>query len=381
MASTTRNQEVNKPAATLEEHDKVMVELKNHTSSRIDQLAEMMSDGLEVGHYSPISRIGKLDFPQFCGDGVREWLYRCEQFFEVDETLDEVKLKLVVIHLEGRALQWHQSYVRSMGVEGKSVSWNEYVAVVGSRFGDYGYVDPMADFKNLKQVGSVQEYMNEFDALVNKVSISESDALSHFLGSNNYIPSPNTHFNASKNIALNTHKNIPTTHNKGNGLLPLPTPALPRSLPSPYNRPHKTLTHKELEEKRANNLCFWCDEKFVPGYRCSRRQAFIIEVEAVEGEHEVEVEEEQEETAPLISLHALLGTRSFQTMRVVGTTGKRLLLHIKVDSGSTHNFLNVETGRKLSCQMELVPFVKVAVANGNELRCERMCKKFTWRIQ
>ncbi|PKI34771.1 hypothetical protein CRG98_044838, partial [Punica granatum] len=383
-----------------------------------------------VGHYSLTARIGKLEFPRFCGDGVREWLYRCEQFFEVDETPDNVKLKLVVIHLEGRALQWHQSYVRSLGVEGKSMGWNEYVAAVVSRFGDTGYEDSMTDLKNLKQLGAVQDYMDEFDALLNKVSITESDALSHFLGglrteiqlpirmfhpttlaqayslaklqestylalhkpdspvpklqnifsSNNYIPSQNTLSNTSKSIPHTHHKPVPATNNKGNGLLPLPSPVLPRNLPFPHSRPHKTLTQKELEEKRAKNLCFWCDEKFVPRHKCSRRQAFLIEVEAEEEEPKVEVEGEQEETCPLISLHALLGTRNFQTMSVVGTTGKRLL-HILVDSGSTHNFLNVETGKKLGCQTELVPAVKVAVANGNELRCEKMCKKFKWRMQ
>ncbi|PKI64042.1 hypothetical protein CRG98_015574 [Punica granatum] len=108
------------------------------------------SPRLEVGCYSTTTRIGKLEFPRFCGDGVRDWLYRCEQFFGVDGTPDDVKVKLVAIHLEGRALQWHQAYVRSLGVEGKIVGWSEYVTAIISRFGDSGYEDPMADLKNLK---------------------------------------------------------------------------------------------------------------------------------------------------------------------------------------------------------------------------------------
>ncbi|PKI43984.1 hypothetical protein CRG98_035660 [Punica granatum] len=162
------------------------------------------------------------------------------------------------------------------------------------------------DLKNLRQVGFVQDYMTEFDALLNK---------------------------------------------------------------------------KEMDEKRAKNLCFWCDERFVPGHKCSRRQAFLVEVEAVEeGQEEVTKEELEEIPSPQISLHALLGTRSCQTMRIVGIMGKRLL-HILVDSGSTHNFLNEEVGKKLGCQTELMSAVRVAVANGNELKCERVCKKFRWRMQ
>ncbi|PKI39058.1 hypothetical protein CRG98_040545, partial [Punica granatum] len=113
-----------------------MVELKNHISSRIDQLAEIVS-GL---------------------------------------TLQQNQL-MAHLQSEGRALQWHQPYVRSLGVEGKTVSWGEYVAGVVARFGDSGYEDPMVDLKNLRQVRSVQDYMTEFDALLNKVAIANGKEL------------------------------------------------------------------------------------------------------------------------------------------------------------------------------------------------------------
>ncbi|PKI41783.1 hypothetical protein CRG98_037818 [Punica granatum] len=103
MPIGTRNQGISKLTAALEEQDKAMVELKTHTSSRIDQLAEM---------------IGGLTLQQ-----------------------------------------------------------NKLMAQLQS-----GYEDPIADLKNFKQGGSVQDYMTEFDALLNKVSVTETDALSHFLG-------------------------------------------------------------------------------------------------------------------------------------------------------------------------------------------------------
>ena len=28
------------------------------------------------------------------------------------------------------------------------------------------------------------------------------------------------------------------------------------------------LTPKQIEKKRSKNLCFWCDDKFVPGHKC-----------------------------------------------------------------------------------------------------------------
>ncbi|GJR78448.1 hypothetical protein Tco_0149233 [Tanacetum coccineum] len=44
----------------------------------------------------------------------------------------------------------------------------------------------------------------------------------------------------------------------------------PPLLPLPYAKSpvRKQLTHKEYEEKRAKNMCFYCDKKFVPGHKC-----------------------------------------------------------------------------------------------------------------
>ena len=34
-----------------------------------------------------------LEFPKFNGDGLKEWLYKCDQYFECDETSNETKLE------------------------------------------------------------------------------------------------------------------------------------------------------------------------------------------------------------------------------------------------------------------------------------------------
>ena len=58
------------------------------------------------------TRQSKVDFPHFNGDDLNGWLYRCQQFFEVDGTPEEAKVKLAAINLEGRALQWHQNWTK-----------------------------------------------------------------------------------------------------------------------------------------------------------------------------------------------------------------------------------------------------------------------------
>ncbi|PKI68034.1 hypothetical protein CRG98_011630 [Punica granatum] len=467
MAGNTRLQELGKLTTIMEGQDRILTELKarhSNTNGRIDQLVEMISgltlqqtqlmSQLQGGKIDNLAdsiasfllmlnniatRIGKLEFPKFNGEEVENWLYRCEQFFEVDRTLEELKLKLVVIHLEGRALQWHQSYMKSLAVEGKNVSWKDYIMAIVLRFDDTGYEDPMTDLKSLRQYGSLKDYMNEFDTILNKVNISEADALSHFLGGLNaeiQLPvrmfKPSTlaqayslarlqestysamstpgsftqklqglfsqysQFRANSfvvavpktmGIAANQTKSPSTMLSKpgGNGLLPLPatTPYKhPQGGPQ-MTRPLRKLTSKELEEKRSKNLCFWCDERFTSGHKCSRRQSFMIEVEVLtEGQEEVIQEEDiaNDEALHLISVHALAGTRSFQTMRVMGVVDKKPL-HILVDSGSTHNFLNENVRNKVGWPAESITPVKVSVVNGHELLCDKMCREFQWRMQ
>ena len=66
-------------------------------------------------------------------------------------------------------------------------------------------------------------------------------------------------------------------------------------------------------------------------------------------------------------------------MRITGKVGSQPI-HILVDSGSTHNFLDFATVKKLRCALLRIPPLVVAVAGGTQLRCQRMCKGFTWSL-
>jgi len=55
--------------------------------------------------YRANTRYSRIDFPKFSGEDLRGWVYRCEQFFEYEDTTEESKVKVVAIYLEGRALQ------------------------------------------------------------------------------------------------------------------------------------------------------------------------------------------------------------------------------------------------------------------------------------
>ena len=156
--------------------------------------------------------------------------------------------------------------------------------------------------------------------------------------------------------------------------------------------PRRTLnlTPKQLEEKRQKNQCFWCEEKFVPGHRCKNRQIYLLTVEDADeemGEEPKVLEEAVGESDqvtlmnnPYLSLHALEGTFNYQTMIMKGAVGKKIVC-VLVDTGSTHNFIDAGVAIKLGCVREKVQELKVLAANGEELRCNEICRGFRWSMQ
>ncbi|GKA82534.1 reverse transcriptase [Tanacetum coccineum] len=83
---------------------------------------------------------------------------------------------------------------------------------------------------------------------------------------------------------------------------------------------------------------------------------------------------------PQISLHALSGVNTYQTMRIRGYVGKQPL-HILIDYGSTHNFLDVSIAKKLPCQLIHTTPLRVDVANGSKMVSSSECKQFKLTLQ
>jgi len=65
-----------------------------------------MSRGPQTGSsYVCGTRLAHIDSPIFNGENVNQWIHQCENYFLIDNTPDEFKVKLVIVHLEGKALQ------------------------------------------------------------------------------------------------------------------------------------------------------------------------------------------------------------------------------------------------------------------------------------
>jgi hypothetical protein len=75
----------------------------------------------------------------------------------------------------------------------------------------------------------------------------------------------------SKN-PVNSHTNQPKPH-PGQG-----TTNPTNSTYSTPSKPTKFIRNQEFEDRRLKGLCFWCDEKFVPGHRCRNKKVYSLSV-------------------------------------------------------------------------------------------------------
>ncbi|KAI4321268.1 hypothetical protein MLD38_034667 [Melastoma candidum] len=135
-------------------------------------------------------------------------------------------------------------------------------------------------------------------------------------------------------------------------------------------------------------LCFGCNEPYDRHHKCAKRQVYSLLVELAEDEQgRLEVGRAKPDTSEedvLVTLHALRGELgegdNNRTMKLKGSFKKKRL-NILVDSGSTHNFLDLGMIKGMNLNMVTVPPVKVTVADGRCLVCRSMLRHFTWEMQ
>ncbi|XP_021980058.1 uncharacterized protein LOC110876189 [Helianthus annuus] len=312
-----------------------------------------------------LHRIGKIDFPKFDGSEVDDWVYRCEHFFNVDETPENFKTKPVPI---------------------SQITWKEYSEAIVSRFSSVLFEDAMDTLTSLSQTGSLEDFCGQFDACLLKVTIPESYVVSIFLkaikpeiGGLVRMFQPKTMKEAfylakiqnTTNTLVASSRYNSSSHSSANKNAPPATKKLQNT---------KQISSKEIEAKRARGECFWCPL----GHKCPNKQIFVLEVIGIDEDSDklevVEHIEPHDWPDPHISIHALTGMQAFSTMKVLGTIGN-IQLRILIDSGSTHNFLSERLAKKLKCHFKSIDKMTVGVANGTEINCTNYCPNFQWYMQ
>lgn len=142
--------------------------------------------------------------------------------------------------------------------------------------------------------------------------------------------------------------------------------------------PFKRLSRAEYNSRREKGLCFNCNEKYSFGHKCAKLFQIILRDDESDGtEEELEAEWMEQPPDGEISLQALHGVRTTNSMKLRGTVNKRPI-SIFIDSGSTHSYLNVSSVGELHCSLETtLPWI-ITVANGERTISREKCSRFKW---
>nr|GEW82281.1 hypothetical protein [Tanacetum cinerariifolium]GEW82282.1 hypothetical protein [Tanacetum cinerariifolium] len=282
-------------------------------------------------HNTQYGRMFKIEFLKFHGVDVKGWVYRCKQFFKIDGIEEERRVELASMHLYDQALVWHQQYVKNFVQQYQEA----YESLLNRVKLNEAYIVSLL-IEELKKEFVMPIRMFKITNLIDVYVMAKMQKATNTVLKPRYnsslLPTSNFVFNSVNKPLIASFKS--TNVNGVNQNVSM----------TGGNRLYR-LTQKELEEKRAKNKCFYCDQKYFPGHKCSE-QLYSLE----------------------------------ETMRVKGMFGKHTL-HILVDCGGTHNFLDLKTTKNLGCKFESTIPLQVYVANvQNMLSCYE-CKNFQWSLQ
>lgn len=318
----------------------------------------------------------KIVFPRFHGTGDSTvWLCRVKKFFQLHGTPAIDHVPLASFHLQGEAQMWYQLLQEQVG----TVSWEAFKEGIDSRYNSEKVLDFFGQLTKLRQKGTVQEYQIEFERLLAKAgSLPQDRQVSCFISG------------LRDTIRIDVQANRPSTLSNAIGLARLYEAkdfSYQRGVPpnakvtsdtrsataSKFSTPQvKRLTIEEMNERKRKGLCFRCNDKFVPGHRCKKLFSIQVCQDDSDDDAEMEIVNDTVGQAPEISLHAMAGMHSSDTMRVMGSLRNKKV-SVLVDTGSTHNFVCQQMAAKVGLQPTSKGGLEVMVASGERLSSSGKC--------
>ncbi|GKD38537.1 hypothetical protein Tco_1258744 [Tanacetum coccineum] len=202
-----------------------------------------------------MSMIAKIKFPKFHGDDPTGWVYRCNQFFKVDDIVEDVKVKLALMHLYDKALAWHQQFTRN---HGENMNWEVEVLETQAVSFFLGGLD-----KEIEMIVRMFKPQSLVDAYCLSKLQEANNSVSRKINKSS-MPTPKPVYN---NFVRNPGSQVQSVNYN------------PTKAKHVYNNASytKQLTKKELDEKRAKNQCFNCDQRYIPSHKCSG-ELFSLEI-------------------------------------------------------------------------------------------------------
>jgi predicted aspartyl protease len=342
--------------------------------------------------------------------------------------MPEVKVNLAQLCMEGPTIHFFNSLIG----EDDCLSWEKLKAALLERYGGNGEGDVYEQLTDLKQEGTVEEYITDFEYLIAQIPrLPDKQFLAYFLhglkseirgrvrsmaamgemsrakllavsravekevkggSGSGFTRNPRTSNGLSRNGPRKEGmdwvmiKNKDTSQHGGagsesNGSRSERPSQGDRRRGGPRDRGFTRLTYNEIMERKKNGQCFKCKGPFHPMHQCPEKhlRVLIVDDEYKEDDEAnmlaVEVEDSDEDEKgemSLLNLHHI-AHETHHTVKFVGSIrGVEVL--ILVDSGATHNFISQRLVQQMDWPIENTPQMKVKLGNRFQLATQGVCR-------
>ncbi|KFK28310.1 hypothetical protein AALP_AA8G499800 [Arabis alpina] len=385
-------------------------------------------------NHTPFTR--RLELPTFNGEQPESWISRVEQYFEIEDLADHQKLNAVRACFVDRALDWYR-WERDRH---PFRSWPDPRLRIVAQYASDNNSCAGKRLLVLKQDGAVADFCRDFIGLAtnapevpefilewtfmnglkphirSRVQTFEPQTLEKMMsvaklvdgwsesafGSSvaSYFPtsktardgptrglgfSNNTGPTSTTGLALNkpnsqltpsdntqsfsqTEKRNPTTHNR-------------------VKPPYRRLTPIEMAQRKADGLCFRCDEKWHIRHQCPKKEVNVLLVQEdgpdilweADDDFTDATDQAITELAEL-SLNSMVGISSPSTMKLMGTIQTTEVV-VLIDSGASHNFVSEQLVHRLGLQSAKTGSYGVLTGGGMTVRGAGVCRGLVLLLQ
>ncbi|GAU48703.1 hypothetical protein TSUD_303160 [Trifolium subterraneum] len=271
---------------------------------------------------------------------------------EGSDTRPEVKVNLAQLCMEGPTIHFFNSLIN----EDEDLLWDRLKEALLERYGGHGEGDVYEQLTELRQRGSVDEYITDFEYLTAQIP-SKEGGTSGGVKSNGIGPKSDKQAQYDKRRS--NHR----------------------------DRGFTQLSYNEVMERKQKGLCFKCGGAFHPMHQCPDRQLKVLLVDDEEEEEQggkllvVEVESEEEEAQGEMSRLELQQLHQFNHQRgskpqVIKLRGAihEVPVIILIDSGASHNFISQQLVQKMSWKTIEEPAMSIKLGDGSCAKTKGVCE-------
>ncbi|KAD4983041.1 hypothetical protein E3N88_19712 [Mikania micrantha] len=122
--------------------------------------------------------VKKVKLPEFSGFDPQGWIKKANLYFDINQTPDELRLKLAQLSMTGVAQHWF-TVVTQIHDE---MSWAEFQRELLQRFSGLEIHNPFEQLATIKQSSSILDYIDDFEYLLSLVPrLPESQSIGYFV--------------------------------------------------------------------------------------------------------------------------------------------------------------------------------------------------------